>query len=116
MKKNITKIQKRNRRHARIRSRAFGTEARPRLSVFKSNKQIYAQIINDSTGNTLAAASTREVQGDTQVAKAKELGALITKRALQNKIKAVVFDRGGFVYTGKIKTLADAARAEGLIF
>ena len=113
-----TKIEKRNRRHRRIRSRAIGTEARPRLSVFISNKQIYAQVIDDASGRTLAAASTKDkdVKGDTQLAKAKEIGQLIAKRALENKIKTVVFDRGGFVYTGKIKALADAAREGGLTF
>ena len=116
MSTSTTKIQKRNRRQTRIRSRAIGTEERPRLSVFKSNKQIYAQVINDATGRTLAAASTKDVKGDTQLAKAKELGGLIAKRAVEGKVKTVVFDRGGFVYTGKIKALADAARAGGLTF
>jgi len=111
-----TKIEKRNRRHKRIRSRMIGTEERPRLSVFKSNKQIYAQIINDGEGKTLVAASTKEVKGASSLVKAKEVGELIAKRAKENKIKTIVFDRGGFVYTGKIKALAEGAREGGLIF
>lgn len=111
-----TKIQKRNRRHRRIRARVKGTEARPRLSVFKSNKQIYVQVINDTTGKTIAAASTKDVKGATALAKATEVGKLIAKRAQEAGAKMAVFDRGGFVYTGKIKALAEGAREGGLVF
>jgi len=112
-------MQKRTRRHARIRARVFGTAERPRLSVFKSNKQVYAQIINDTEGKTLVSASSKDIKGkeskDSKVA-IKALGELVAKKALDKKIKMVVFDRGGFVYAGKIKDLADAARTGGLKF
>ena len=111
-----TKIEKRDRRHRRIRATVRGTDARPRLCVFKSNKQMYAQIINDDAGKTLAAVSTKEVKGEGAVAKAAAAGKLIAKRAVEGGVKVVVFDRGGFVYTGKVKALADGAREGGLTF
>ncbi len=110
------KIQKRNRRHRRIRATVRGTAERPRLSVYKSNKEVYAQLINDDLGTTLAAVTTKEVKGENSVVKALEAGKLIAKRAIEGKIKAVVFDRGGFVYTGKVKALAEGAREGGLAF
>jgi large subunit ribosomal protein L18 len=96
-----------------------GTEARPRLAVFRSLKHIYAQVIDDRAGRTLAAASSAEKNGSANggnVAGAKEIGGLIAKRAQEAGIKAVVFDRGGFLYHGRIKALAEAAREAGLEF
>lgn len=107
--------EKRIRRHKRIRAKIAGTAERPRLSVFKSNKYLYAEIIDDTTGRTLAAASSLEFDKKVKNA-ALEVGKIIAKRAGEKKIKSVVFDRGGYVYTGKVKTLADGARAGGLVF
>lgn len=107
--------EKRIRRHKRIRAKIAGTAERPRLSVFKSNKYLYAEIIDDVTGRTLAAASSLEFGKKVKDA-ALEVGKIIAKRASEKKIKSVVFDRGGYVYTGKVKTLADGARAGGLVF
>lgn len=107
----------RQRRHARIRKSVVGTASRPRLSVYKSNRYIHAQIIDDSLGKTLIAGSTKEVAAN--VAKtdaAKALGVKLAKDAKAAGITSVVFDRGGFRYTGRVATLAEAARAEGLIF
>lgn len=112
----------RRRRHARIRVRLKGTPSRPRLSVFRSLNHIYAQVINDSRGHTLAFASTLDpeiksvVDGKTKVAEAELVGALVAKRALSQGIKQVAFDRGGFKYHGRVKALAEAARREGLKF
>ena len=107
--------EKRIRRHKRIRAKIAGTAERPRLSVFKSNKYLYTEIIDDVAGRTLAAASSLEFGKKVKNA-AQEVGKTIAKRAGEKKIKSVVFDRGGYVYTGKIKTLADSARAGGLVF
>ncbi|ODN30355.1 50S ribosomal protein L18 [Fervidobacterium thailandense] len=109
-------------RHKRIRKKIFGTPERPRLSVFRSEKHIYAQIIDDTKGITLAAASTTEkalrekLQKTWNIEAAKEVGKLIAERALAKGIKEVVFDRGGFKYHGRVKALADAAREAGLKF
>ena len=109
-------------RHKRIRKRVSGTTERPRLAVHFSGRHIYAQMIDDSAGKTLAAASTVEegLKGkrltNANVAMAEKVGALVAERALDKEIKAVVFDRGGLTYHGKVKALADAARAAGLIF
>lgn len=104
-------------RHLRIRKHLSGTSKRPRLSVYRSNKQIYTQIIDDTTGKTLVQATTQELKTKTNNLKAaEELGTLIAKKALDNKIKKVVFDRGGYKYHGRIKVLADAARKQGLEF
>ena len=109
-------------RHQRIRRRVTGTAKRPRLAVHFSGRHIYAQVIDDTVGKTVAAASTVEsgVKGNrwtnANVAMAGKLGALVAERSLQKNIKAVAFDRGGFSYHGKVKALADAARAEGLEF
>ena len=109
-------------RHKRIRKRVSGTTERPRLAVHFSGRHIYAQVIDDSAGKTLAAASTVEegLKGkrltNANVAMAEKVGALVAERALDKEIKAVVFDRGGLTYHGKVKALADAARAAGLIF
>ena len=107
--------EKRIRRHKRIRAKISGTAERPRLSVFKSNKYLYAEIIDDVAGQTLAAASSLEFDEKVKDA-AQEVGKIIAQRAGEKKIKRVVFDRGGYVYTGKVKSLADSARAGGLVF
>lgn len=109
----------RNRRHARVRTKISGTAERPRLCMYRSNTGIYAQIIDDVKGNTLVSASTLDKEVKTKHANkeaAKEVGALIAKRALEKNIKTVVFDRGGYIYHGVIKELADAAREAGLEF
>ena len=109
-------------KHMKIRNRFSGTAQRPRRAVFRSNNHMYAQIIDDTVGNTLVAASTleKEVQGELEktnnVDAAAYLGTLIAKRAMEKGIKAVVFDRGGFIYQGKIAALAEAAREAGLEF
>ncbi len=109
-------------RHYRLRNKISGTAQKPRLAVFRSNKHIYAQIIDDTVGNTLAAASTMEasvrdkVEKTSDVEAAKVVGEVIAKKALDKGINTVVFDRGGFVYHGKIQALADAAREAGLQF
>ena len=112
----------RAKKHMRIRNRFSGTAERPRLAVFRSNKHMYAQIIDDTVGNTLVAASTvekdvkAELEHTNTVEAASYLGKVIAERALDKGIKTVVFDRGGFIYQGKIKALADAAREAGLEF
>ena len=109
----------RARRHARVRNKISGTAERPRLCVFRSNTNIYAQIIDDVAGNTIVSASTLDKEVKTKYANkeaAKEVGALIAKRALEKNIKDVVFDRGGYIYHGVVKELADAARNGGLNF
>ena len=109
-------------KHVRLRNRFSGTAARPRLAVFRSNNHMYAQIIGDTVGNTLVAASTVEKEIKSQlektddVAAAAYVGTVIAKRALEKGIKEVVFDRGGFIYHGKVQALADAAREAGLEF
>ncbi len=109
-------------KHMKIRNRFSGTAERPRLAVFRSNNHMYCQIIDDVAGNTLVAASTLEKDVKAQcektndVAAAKVLGAAIAKKALDKGIDTVVFDRGGFIYAGKIQALADAAREAGLNF
>ena len=104
------------RRRIRIRAKISGTVERPRLAVFKSHKYIYAQIINDDKGHTLVATDSREMKGKTPVECAKMVGLDIAKKAKEAKITKVVFDRGGFLYTGKIKMVADSAREGGLEF
>lgn len=109
-------------KHRRIRNRFAGTAERPRLAVFRSNNHMYAQIIDDVAGNTLVAASTldKEVKSELEktndVAAAAYVGTVIGKKAVEKGITEVVFDRGGFIYQGKIKALADAAREAGLQF
>ena len=109
-------------KHRKLRNRFSGTAERPRLAVFRSNNHMYAQIIDDTVGNTLVAASTAEkdvkaeLENTNNVDAAAYLGTVIAKRALEKGIKAVVFDRGGFIYQGKIAALADAAREAGLEF
>ena len=112
----------RAKKHMKIRNRFSGTAERPRLAVFRSNKHMYAQIIDDVAGNTLVSASTTEkdikaeLENTDDVAAAAYLGTVIAKRALEKNITEVVYDRGGFVYQGKIKALAEAAREAGLQF
>ena len=118
----ITKTNRkleRARRHARVRNKISGTAERPRLCVFRSNTNIYAQIIDDVAGNTIVSASTLDKEVKTKksnVEAAKEVGTLIAKRAMDKNIKTVVFDRSGYVYHGVIKELAEAAREAGLEF
>ena len=109
-------------KHLKIRNRFSGTAERPRLAVFRSNNHMYAQIIDDTVGNTLVSASTlqkevkEKLEKTNDVAAAAYLGTVIAKKALDAGITSVVFDRGGFIYQGKIKALADAAREAGLEF
>jgi len=111
----------RKRRHLRIRRRVVGTTERPRLSVYRSLNQIYAQVIDDTKGVTVVAASSldaafKSAKGKGNVAMAKEVGGLIAKRAVEKGIKQIVFDRSGYLYHGRIKALADGAREAGLEF
>ncbi len=109
-------------KHKRLRNRISGTTERPRLAVFRSNNHMYAQIIDDTVGNTIAAASTLDkdvkdaVEKTNNVAAAAQVGTVIAKRALEKGITTVVFDRGGYIYQGKVQALADAAREAGLTF
>lgn len=109
----------RSRRHTRVRKRVRGTAERPRLAVYRSNKYIYAQVIDDVAGHTLAAASSQEADlrsASLNVDTASKVGSLLANRAKDAGVSAVVFDRGGYKYHGKVKALADAAREEGLEF
>ena len=120
-KRNYSELQ-RERRHRRVRVRVHGTTERPRLNVFRSQRHIYAQLIDDSVGHTLAAASTLDTEvsenGGTlkKTDQAKLVGQLLAKRAVEKGVKQVVFDRGGYRYHGRVKSLAEGARAEGLQF
>ncbi len=122
MIKKIDRKKKRKRRHLRVRKKVFGTPERPRLAVYRSNKHIYAQIIDDTKGHTLVSASTldKELRGKLEKTwnreAAREVGKLIGKRALEKGIKKVVFDRGGYKYHGRVKELAEGAREAGLEF
>jgi large subunit ribosomal protein L18 len=118
-------LDPRERRHRRVRKKVSGTEARPRLAVFRSNKHIYAQVIDDVAGRTLAAASTEDASFRTDASKAgngsnvdaaTKVGTLVAERAKAAGVEKVVFDRGGFRYHGRVAALADAARAGGLEF
>ena len=112
----------REKKHMRIRNRFNGTAERPRLAVFRSNNHMYAQIIDDTVGKTLVAASTMEKDAKAELSKTNDVnaatyvGTLIAKRAIDKGIKEVVFDRGGYIYQGKVAALADAAREAGLEF
>ncbi len=116
MSKSQIKKEKRVRRHKKIRSTISGTSARPRLSVAKTNTALYLQLIDDVAGKTLASSSTKDVKGKTGTEKALAAGKDLAKKAIEKNIKEVVFDRGGFVYTGKIKAVAEGAREGGLKF
>ena len=117
-----SRVEVRQKKHRRIRNRFAGTPQRPRLAVYRSNNHMYAQIIDDTVGNTLVSASTlqKEVKAELEktnnVDAAAYLGTVIAKRALEKGITTVVFDRGGFIYQGKIAALAEAAREAGLEF
>jgi large subunit ribosomal protein L18 len=114
----VSRNKKRQKRHLRLRKHLSGTPACPRLNVFRSNAHIHAQIIDDTTGNTLVAASSVDMKlphGGNKEA-AAQVGAELAKRALAKDIKEVVFDRGGYLYTGRVQALADAARDGGLKF
>ena len=117
-----SRVEARVKKHRRVRNHISGTAARPRLSVYRSNNHMYAQIIDDTVGNTLVSASTlekdvkAELEKTNNVEAAAKLGTVIAKKALDKGINTVVFDRGGFIYQGKVKALADAAREAGLEF
>lgn len=117
MNKSITKNISHARRHARIRAKIAGTAERPRLAIYKSNRYLHAQIIDDNAGKTVVSGSTKDIAAkDKKMDAAKKLGAELAKRAKAAGIEAVVFDRGGFRYTGRVATLAQAARDAGLKF
>ena len=116
MKNITTKTEQRQVRHARIRARVSGTDKKPRLSIFKSNRHMYAQLIDDASGVTIIGISSEKADGKNMSEKSKSLGKMIAQAALAKKIAEIAFDRGGFKYTGKIKTFADAAREGGLKF
>ena len=119
MVKKTDRKAERVRRHARVRRKISGTAECPRLSVFRSNSNLYVQVIDDTKGITLAQASTLDKAVKTKHSNkeaAKEVGAVIAKRAIEKNIKTVVFDRGGYIYHGVVKELADAAREGGLEF
>ena len=122
MVSNESRQEVRVKKHMRVRNRFSGTAERPRLAVFRSNNHMYAQIIDDTVGNTLVSASTlekavkAELEKTNNVDAAAYLGTVIAKRAIEKGITKVVFDRGGFIYQGKIAALADAAREAGLEF
>ena len=118
----VSRAQVRQKKHRRMRNHIAGTAAKPRLCVFRSNNHMYAQVIDDTVGNTLVSASTlqkdvkAEFEKTNNVAAAALLGTVIGKKAVEAGIKEVVFDRGGFIYQGKVQALADAAREAGLKF
>ena len=113
----VAKRAHKNRRRARIRRKIFGTAERPRLSVYRSNVHIYAQLIDDLEGHTLAAADTREVEGaENRTDAARKVGELIARKAVEAGIETAVFDRGGNMYHGRVAALAEGARTGGLKF
>ncbi len=116
MEKTALKNYKRTRRHARIRARVTGTAERPRLAIFRSNRAVYAQLIDDERGATIAAVDTRAQKGATLRDRSAAVGTAIATLAKGKGVEKVVFDRGGFQYQGVIATLADSARAAGLVF
>ncbi len=112
----ISKIQRRNKIKTRIRGKINGTAARPRMTVFRSNKQIYVQLIDDLAGATLVATSSKGIEEGTKIEIAAKVGEAIAKKALEAGITEVVFDRNGYLFHGRVKSLADAARKGGLKF
>lgn len=123
MSTGTEKVRRRTRAHQRLRQRVIGNAERPRLSVFKSLRYVYAQVIDDRKGTTLAQANSLEtaVRGELSAGSAskdaaRRVGEVVAERALANGVKRVVFDRGGYIYHGKVKEIADAARAKGLEF
>ncbi|MCI0425361.1 MAG: 50S ribosomal protein L18 [Actinobacteria bacterium] len=116
---SANRLEARRRRHGRVRKRVRGSAERPRLAVYRSNRYIYAQVVDDVRGHTLVAASSQEPdlrENDLNVATAAQVGARLGSRAKEAGISAVVFDRGGYKYHGRVKALADAAREAGLEF
>ena len=111
-----TKIERRTKIKYRVRNKVFGVAERPRMSVFRSNKQIYVQIIDDQTGRTLAAASSLGLEAMPKKEQAAKVGEMIAKKAIEAGITSVVFDRNGYLYHGRVKEVADAARNGGLKF
>ena len=122
MFKKVNKNEIRKAKHARIRHTLSGTAEMPRLNVYRSTNEIYAQLIDDKAGKTLCSASSKDkdlesaIAGKTKVEQALEVGKAIAQKALKLKIKKVVFDRSGYIYTGRVKSLADGARSAGLEF
>ncbi len=122
MVRKESRAKVRENKHKRLRNRISGTTERPRLAVFRSNNHMYAQVIDDTVGNTIAAASTLDkeikeaVEKTNDIAAAAQVGTVVAKRALEKGITTVVFDRGGYIYHGKVQALADAAREAGLTF
>ena len=114
--KNNTKIQSRQRRHARTRAKMSGTTERPRLIVFRSLRYMYAQVIDDASGKTLASAHDMKAEKGTKLERAEAVGAEVAEKAKKAGITAVVFDRNGYKYHGRVKAVAEAARAAGLTF
>ncbi len=112
----ISKIQRRNKIKTRIRGKVSGSAARPRMTVFRSNKQIYVQLIDDQEGRTLVATSSKGIEGGTKCEIAAKVGEAVAKKALEAGITEVVFDRNGYLFHGRVKSLADAARNGGLKF
>lgn len=116
MTTKLSKIEQRIRRHRRIRAKVSGTAERPRLAIFKSNSYIYAQLIDDVKGVTLAAASDMGLKGKTKTERAKLAGEALAKTAKEKGVQNAVFDRGGFIYTGRVRAFAEGAREGGLAF
>ena len=112
----VSKIERRNKIKTRIRGKISGTAARPRMTVFRSNKQIYVQLIDDLAGNTLVATSSKGIAEGTKIEIAAKVGKAIAEKALAQGITEVVFDRNGYLFHGRVKSLADAARNGGLKF
>lgn len=112
----VTKKERRQKIKTRIRGKISGSAARPRLSVFRSNKQIYAQLIDDTAGRTLVSASSKGIAEGTKCEIAAKVGDLVAKKAIAAGIETVVFDRNGYLFHGRVKSLADGARAAGLKF
>ena len=122
MVSKVSRAKVRQKKHYRLRNHISGTAARPRLAVFRSNNHMYAQIIDDTVGHTLVSASTlqadvkAELEKTNNIEAAAKLGTVIAKKAIEAGITEVVFDRGGFIYQGKVQALAEAAREAGLVF
>ena len=114
--RSLSTSERRERRHRRVRAKVFGISSRPRLSIYKSNTRVVAQLIDDERGVTIAAVSSASEKGKTPRERAEAAALALAKKAAAKKVTAVVFDRGGFQYVGTIKAFADAARAAGLIF
>ena len=112
----LSKSEQRIRRHRRIRAKVIGTSERPRLAIFKSNSYIYAQLIDDTKGATLSAVSDMGLKGKTKTERAKLAGTTLAKSAKEKGVKEVVFDRGGFIFTGRVRAFAEGAREGGLVF